>query len=57
MIDDYDMPEEIPVWTEAQRVALRAWQIAMRAYCAPGSSERVRRAAARYLLKQSGIRI
>lgn len=45
------LPEEPNPWDETARVYMRAWQIAMRAYCAPSSTDRVRSAAARYLIK------
>lgn len=45
------LPEEPNPWDEAARVRMRAWQIAMRAYCDPNSSDRVRIAAARYLIR------
>lgn len=45
------LPEEPNPWDEAARVRMRAWQIAMRAYCDPASTDRVRAAAARYLIR------
>lgn len=39
-----------PVLSDKDWAAMRAWQIAMRAYSREGASERVRAAAARYLI-------
>lgn len=52
--DILDLPEAPNAWDETARVRMRAWQIAMRAYCAPSSTDRVRAAAARYLINSRG---